>query len=130
MFLSFLTCKLNSKRVSSTVQLHVHAQSLLTCCDPMDYSPPVSSVYRILQVRIPEKVVMLSSRGLPDPGIEPRSSAFLALHVDSLSTEPHDKPMLKVLRKSIDIRFLDQYMTWVKCSFTVSCHYPLICAKF
>ena len=38
-------------------------QSCLTLCDPMDYSPPVSSVHGILQARLLEWVPMPSSRG-------------------------------------------------------------------
>ena len=38
-------------------------QSCLTLCDPMDCSPPGSSVHGILQARMPEWVVMPSSRG-------------------------------------------------------------------
>ena len=34
-----------------------------TLCDPMDYSPPGSSVHGILQERLLEWVVMPSSRG-------------------------------------------------------------------
>ena len=44
----------------------VRAKSLQSCptlCDPMDYRPLGSSVYRILQARILEWVAMLSSRG-------------------------------------------------------------------
>ena len=44
----------------------VHAKSLQSCltlCDPMDYSPPGSPVYAILQARILEWVAMPSSRG-------------------------------------------------------------------
>ena len=39
------------------------AQSCPTRCDPMDYSPPGSSVHGILQARILEWVAMPSSRG-------------------------------------------------------------------
>ena len=39
------------------------AQSCPTLCDPMDYSPPGSSVHEILQARILEWVAMPSSRG-------------------------------------------------------------------
>ena len=39
------------------------AQSYLTLCDPMDCSPPGSSVRGILQARILEWVAMPSSRG-------------------------------------------------------------------
>ena len=38
-------------------------QSCLTLCDPMDCSPPGSSVHGILQARILERGAMLSSRG-------------------------------------------------------------------
>ena len=46
------------------------AQSCLTLCNPMDFSPPGSSVHGIIQARILEWVAMPSSRDLPDPGIE------------------------------------------------------------
>ena len=39
------------------------AESVLTLCDLMDYSPTGSSVHGILQARILEWVAMLSSRG-------------------------------------------------------------------
>ena len=42
--------------------LYLAAQSCLTLCDPMDCSPPGSSVYGILQARILEWVAMPSSR--------------------------------------------------------------------
>ena len=41
------------------------AQLCLTLCDPMDYSPPGSSVHGILQARILEWVAILFSRGSP-----------------------------------------------------------------
>ena len=42
-------------------------QLCLTLCDPMDCSPPGSSVHGILQARILEWLVMPSSRGSPRP---------------------------------------------------------------
>ena len=45
------------------------AQSCLTLCDPVDCSPPGSSVLGILQARILEWVAMPSSRDLPHPGL-------------------------------------------------------------
>ena len=47
---------------------------MLSCvqpCNPMDCSPPVSSVHGILQARIQEWVAMPFSRDLPDPRIKP-----------------------------------------------------------
>ena len=56
--------------VLSVPYLYVHAQSLQSCltlCDPMDGSPPGSSVHGILQARILEWVAMPSSRGSSQP---------------------------------------------------------------
>ena len=101
--------------MGSLKQLHMHAESLQSCptlCDPMDCGPPGSSVHGILQARILKWVAISFSRrsswprnqtrvsciagrfftnwaGLPNPGIEPRSSA---LQVDSLPSEPPGKP--------------------------------------
>ena len=52
------------------------SQSCPALCNPTDYT-----VHGILQVRILEWVAVPFSRGLPNPGIEPRSPALL---VDSL----------------------------------------------
>ena len=52
----------------------VHAkllQSYPTLCDPMDFSPPASTVHGILQARILEWVTMPSPGNLPNPGIKP-----------------------------------------------------------
>ena len=43
-------------------------QSYVTLCNPMRYSPLVSSDQGILQARILEWVAMPFSRDLPDPG--------------------------------------------------------------
>ena len=47
-----------------------------TLCDPMDCSPPDSSVHGILQARILKWVAMPSSRGSSQARIEPRSPGF------------------------------------------------------
>ena len=54
------------------------AQSCPTLCDPMYCSPPGSSVHGILQARVLERVAISSSQDIPDPGIEPVSSAWQA----------------------------------------------------
>ena len=56
-----------------------------TLCDPMDCSPPGSSVHGILQERILEWVAMPSSRR----SSQPRSPA---LQADSLPSEPPGEP--------------------------------------
>ena len=65
------------------------AQPCPILCDPMDCSPPGSSVHGILQARILEWVAIPSPRDLPNPGIEPRSPA---LQVDPLPSESPGKP--------------------------------------
>ena len=58
--------------------------------DPMDWSPPGSSVHGILQVRMLEWVAPSFFPGdLSDPGIEPRCPA---LQADSLLSKPPGKP--------------------------------------
>ena len=58
------------------------AQSCPTLGDPLDCSPPGSSVHGISQARILEWVATCFSGDLSDPGVEPES---LALQADSLS---------------------------------------------
>ena len=54
-------------------------QSRPTLCDPIDGSPPGSSVPGILQARILKWVAIPFSRHLPNPGVEP---GFPALQAD------------------------------------------------
>ena len=56
-----------------------------TLSDSMDYSPPGSFAHRILQARILEQVVISFSRGSSQPGFEPRSPAWQANSLLSLS---------------------------------------------
>ena len=60
------------------------AQSCPALYDPMDCSPPGSSVHGISQASIPDWVA-ITPGDLPDPGIKPSS---LALQEDSLPSEP------------------------------------------
>ena len=61
----------------------VVTQSCPTLCDPMDYSPPGSSVYRILQATILEWVAIPKRSAQPrDPTRSP------ALQADSSTSEP------------------------------------------
>ena len=58
-------CRISIKKglvlLKSEVKVLV-AQLCLTLCNPMDYSPPGSSVHGILQARIPERVAIPFSR--------------------------------------------------------------------
>ena len=73
------------RSVNSQLSSHpecVHAQSLQTCptlCDPMDCSPPGSSVHGILQARILEWVAVPSSWGSSQPRVRTRSLRSPAL---------------------------------------------------
>ena len=49
-------------------------QLCLTLCDPMDYSPPCSSVHGILQARTPERIAILFSKGSSWPRDQTRMS--------------------------------------------------------
>ena len=57
-------------------------------CDPMDCSPPASSVHGIFQARILEWVAISFSRGSSWPGVKPGSPA---LQADALPFEPPGK---------------------------------------
>ena len=50
-----------------SLMLGLITQSCPTLCNPMDYSPPGSSVHGIIQTRILQWVVMPSSRGSSQP---------------------------------------------------------------
>ena len=60
--------------------------SCLTLCNPMHCSSPGSSVHGILQARILEWVVMLSSRGSFQPGDQTQVSCLLHWQAGSLIT--------------------------------------------
>ena len=57
-------------------------ESCLTLCDPIDRSPPSSSVHGILQARVLEWIAMPFSKGSSPPRIELRSPT---LQADSLT---------------------------------------------
>ena len=60
--------------------------------------PPGSSVHGILQARVLQWVAMPSSRGLPDPGIQPKSLASPALAGGFFTTSAPRKPVYYCLR--------------------------------
>ena len=67
-----------------------YVQSCLTLCDPMDNSPPGSTVHGIFQAKILEQVAISYSRGIfPTPGLNPCLLHFLPWQVDSLPPVPH-----------------------------------------
>ena len=78
--------------------LRAYSLSRVQLCDPMDCSPPGSSVYGILQAGILEWVAMPSFRGSSPPRVEPRSPTLQVdftcrfLTSDSFPSEPPGKP--------------------------------------
>ena len=71
--------------VGSEMKWSEVAQLCPTLCDPMDCSPPGSSVHGIFQPRVLEWTAVSFSGDLPNPGIKPRSPA---LQTDTLPSEP------------------------------------------
>ena len=80
-------------------------QACLTLCNPVDFSPPGSSVYGILQARMLEWVAMPSSRGIfPTQGANSSLSHVLHWQAVPLLLMPPGKPP-----------------PWNCCSVTQSC---------
>ena len=72
------------------MRICMHAKSLQSCLtlyDPMDCTPPGSSVHEILQARILEWVAVPSSRRSPNPGVEPL--CLCLLHWQTYSSWSH-----------------------------------------
>ena len=63
--------------------------SRVRLCEPMDGSPPGSSVHGILQAKILEWVAISSSKGSPNPGTEPTSPELAG---GLFTTKPPGKP--------------------------------------
>ena len=80
-----------------------------TLCNPMDCSPPGSSVHGILQARMLEWVAIPYCRGIfLTQGLK---TAFPVLQADSLLSEPPRKPLLiKQGPKSV----IPQYILLIK----------------
>ena len=82
-------------------------QSYLTFCDPMDCSPPGSSVHGVINLRILERVPIPFSRVSSQPGIEPRSPA---LQADSSLSHQGSPVEAKVLHKLYE--FINKYIDY------------------
>ena len=68
-----------------------------TLCEPVDYSPPVSSVHGIFQARILKAFPSLGD--VPDPGIEPASLASPALAGGFFTTSTTWEALQKFLKR-------------------------------
>ena len=106
------------------LSLHFHKQFCCCCsvimscpilCNPVDYSPPGSSVHGISQTRILEWVaIFLSPGALPDPGTEPTSSALAGIF---FTTEPPGRPTWNNI-------------AYFFCSILCLWHLPMLVVKF
>ena len=72
------------------------AQSCLTLCDPMDCSPPGSSIHGISQARILEWVTISFSMGSSWPWDRTCVSSLLHWQVDSLTLSHQGSPKMRI----------------------------------
>ena len=70
------------------VRFQFSAQLYLTLCDPLNCSPPGSSIHGIFRVRIPGWLPFPPPGDLPNPGIKPTCPVSRALQTDSSPAEP------------------------------------------
>ena len=63
-------------------------KSCLTLCDPMDYSPPGSSVHGVFQARVLKRIAISFSRGSRHPGVEPMSPVSPTVAGGLFTTKP------------------------------------------
>ena len=92
-------------------------QSCPTLCNPMDYSPPSSSVRGILQARILEWVALPSSRGSSRPRDKTRVSCNYCFKGRFLTIEPKGKlsqlpPSVKSEFQVCPIHFYKWCLIW------------------
>ena len=76
-----------SSQVVVCVRVCARAQLCPTLCNPLDWSPPGSSIHGIFQARIQNGLPFPPPGDLPDPGIKPTSPLSAALQADSLPAE-------------------------------------------
>ena len=73
----------------------------------MDCSPPGSSAHGILQARILEQVAISFSKGLLNPGIEPKSLISPAFLVRFFTSSTAWKaPQIKISKKKLKVAIL------------------------
>ena len=93
---------IKSRHITLATKDHVFVLVIQLCptlCDPMDCSPPGSSVHGILQGRILEGITISSSWG----SSRPRDQTCIccvspALQADSFPSEPSEKPNVHIVK--------------------------------
>ena len=103
----------------SEVVACVHAKSLHLCptlCNPMDHSPPGSSVQGILQARLPEWVAVPSSRGISRTrGLNWGLLCLLPWPAGSLLLAPPGKPQKLLVSMLTNVYFPLQLVLFESC---------------
>ena len=90
-----------SARVLNHMRACSVAQLCPSLCDPMDCSPPGSSVHGIFQTRILEWVAISFSRHPPSPRIKPVSPESPALAGGFFTTKSSGKPLVLTLSSPV-----------------------------
>ena len=80
------------KNMKKYMYMYSFALSCLRLCDPVDCSPPGSSVHGIFQTRVPEQVAISYSRESSQPRTECTSPESPELTVRFFTTVPSGKP--------------------------------------
>ena len=70
-----------SSQVVVCVRVCARAQLCPTLCNPLDWSPPGSSIHGIFQARIQNGLPFPPPGDLPDPGIKPTSFALQGSYI-------------------------------------------------
>ena len=98
----------------------VCAQSCSPLCDPMDCSPPGSSVHGISRQEYWSGLPFPPPGDLPDSGIEPTSPALAGRF---FTTEPHGKPMnvYEALLKPWNTPLLYTWTSLVNENLAITC---------
>ena len=74
------------------------SQSCSTLCNPVDCSPPGSSVHGVLQSRVLEFVIISSSRDPPNPEIKSKSPGIRTWAGRLFTPDPPGRPSFFFLR--------------------------------
>ena len=91
----------------SSTSVHALLQMCLTLCNPMDCSPPGSSVHGISQARILEQVDHALLQGIfPTQGLNTRLLCLLHWQTGSLPLAPPGKPKEGLGRVPYKTKFL------------------------
>ena len=109
-------------------------QSCLTLCNPVDRSPPGSSVHGILQARIPAWVAILFSRGSCPPNDWTWVSCIAGRYFTFWATREAPKLCLFTMKPWSTTRILQladnqnilTFQKWFKPSYTNSLHFLLL----